>query len=112
MSSQTVTHIVVRGTAMWQQLHVGGYLVASCPSLNIVVWGESEAELEVKQYQAVGLVVLYLHSRSILESFLEARGFAVTVTEGSVVRQEAAGVKRWPVPSGPHLHLPLRHVCA
>ena len=56
------------------------------------------------------MVVLHLYSHGILESFLEARGFAVDVTEGTIIRQTASELT--PPPLGPHLHLPLKHVYA
>ena len=111
MIEDRVTHIVVSGTARWHRRSVAGHLIASCTALKILVWGESEEDLEAKQRQAVGLVVLHLYRHGTLESFLESRGFSVDVTEGIVARQIASGAPA-PTTLGPHFHFPLKHVYA
>ena len=100
------THIVVAGRSRWRRRRVERYLIASCPALNIVVWGETERELEVKQQQAVILTVFYLHGQGILRSFLEERGFSVeesTTTWAEPSRPDAAP------PRGPHVHSFLQY---
>ena len=102
------THILVAGTAVWRRREVDGHLIASCPSLRILVWGKTEKELEGKQHRAVILTLLYLHGQGILSSFLEERGFSVEVTEGSTLHLPSAGPSAGDTPiqppRGPHVH--------
>ena len=114
MTDSSVTHIVVTGTARWRRRSVDGYLMASCAALKILVWGESEEELESKQHHAVCMAILHLHSHGILEPFLEDRGFSVSVTEGSIGRDaiEPRSPGHFPTRSGPHVHLPLKYAYA
>ena len=88
------THVVVSGTTVWQRREVDGYLVASCPSLRILVWGETAKELEEKQQKAVILTIFYLYGQGILGSFLEKRGFSVEVNTVSTFH-----LPSWPEPS-------------
>ncbi len=101
------THIVVAGRSKWRLRKVDGYLIASCPALNIVVWGETKEELEVKQQQAVLLTLLYLHGQGILRSFLEKRGFSVNVSTTTTVWDESLYPDA--PPRGPHVHPCLQY---
>ena len=110
MTEHEITHIVVSGTAVWRRREVGsGYLIASCPSLQISLWARTERELVAKQHQAVILTVLYLYGQGILDSFLEARGFTVDVTEASFTRSAATPHDALPQPQGPHVHSALQY---
>lgn len=105
MSRTKDIYIIVAGTARWRQREVGGRLVASCPALSIVVWGESEEDLRLQQAKAVVLTVLHLFENNLLKPFLEERGFSVQVTE--TVRRGFFGP-----PPRPLVHSALQHAYA
>ena len=80
--------------ALWARYLCNTTLVASCPSLRILVWGETEKELEEKQQKAVILTIFYLYGQDILVSFLEKKGFSVEVNAVSTFH-----LPSWPKPS-------------
>ena len=105
-------HIIVSGTARWRQRKVGEHLVARCQALRIIVWGESEEDLQLQQAKAVVLTVLYLFEKELLKPFLEERGFSVQVTESECRRfSRAKHFFRSPSPR-PHVHSALQHAYA